>query len=155
MRLRYVMTELGAGLRRNVTMTVAVIVTVWISLVLFGTGLLLRSEVNLLSEYWNDKIVVNVYMCNGQADEGKCSQAITDDQRDRVKEQLNSNPNVSSIEHESQQQAFENYRKQIDDAAAPTLTPEQMQESFKAKLSNPTKGEAVKSAVEGLDGVDV
>ena len=36
MQLRYVASELGTGLKRNVSMTIAVILTIWISLTLVG-----------------------------------------------------------------------------------------------------------------------
>ena len=43
MRAQFVLSEVGIGLRRNLTMTIAVIVTVAISLALFGAGLLIRA----------------------------------------------------------------------------------------------------------------
>ena len=41
MHMRYVASELGTGLRRNVSMTIAVILTIWISLSLVGIGLMM------------------------------------------------------------------------------------------------------------------
>ena len=38
MQLTYVFSELGTGLRRNVSMTIAVIVTIFVSLTLVGLG---------------------------------------------------------------------------------------------------------------------
>ena len=42
MQLTYIFSELSTGLRRNVSMTVAVIVTLTVSLTLVGLGLLLQ-----------------------------------------------------------------------------------------------------------------
>ena len=44
MQLTYVLTELGTGLKRNISMTVAVVVTLFVSLTLVGLGLLLNAQ---------------------------------------------------------------------------------------------------------------
>ena len=56
MRLNYVLQEIGTGLRRNLTMTIAVVVTVAISLSLLGAGLLIRQQANTMKDYWYDKV---------------------------------------------------------------------------------------------------
>ena len=45
MRFRFVLGEVWTGLRRNLTMTIALIVTIAVSLALFGAGLLVRQQV--------------------------------------------------------------------------------------------------------------
>jgi len=40
-QLRYVFSETGTGLRRNVSMTIALVVTIFVSLTLVGMGILL------------------------------------------------------------------------------------------------------------------
>ena len=44
MRARFVLGEVGNGLRRNLTMTIAVVITVGVSLALFGVALLVRAR---------------------------------------------------------------------------------------------------------------
>ena len=44
MQLRYVFSETATGLRRNVSMTVALVVTIFVSLTLVGVGLLLNAQ---------------------------------------------------------------------------------------------------------------
>ena len=44
MRFRHIMSETRAGLRQNLTMTLAVIMTMWVSLSLFGAGLLASQQ---------------------------------------------------------------------------------------------------------------
>ena len=63
MRAGFVFSEVGIGLRRNLTMTFAVIVTVSISLSMLGIGLLTNSQVGVMKDYWYDKIEVSVYLC--------------------------------------------------------------------------------------------
>ena len=47
MRARFILSEVGIGLRRNLTMTFAVVVTVAISLSLLGIGLLSNAQVRV------------------------------------------------------------------------------------------------------------
>ena len=55
MRATFVTSEVGAGLRRNLTMTFAVIITVAVSLALFGVSLLVRAQVSTMQDFWYDK----------------------------------------------------------------------------------------------------
>ncbi|MFD9537453.1 permease-like cell division protein FtsX [Streptomyces sp. NPDC060010] len=64
MRAQFVMSEIGVGLRRNLTMTFAVIISVALSLALFGGSLLMRDQVSAMKGYWYGKVNVTVYLCN-------------------------------------------------------------------------------------------
>ncbi|MEY3098859.1 MAG: hypothetical protein RIS32_650 [Actinomycetota bacterium] len=68
MRAGFILSEVGIGLRRNLTMTFAVVVTVAISLSLLGIGLLSNSQVRVMKDYWYDKIEVSVYLCGSLSD---------------------------------------------------------------------------------------
>jgi cell division transport system permease protein len=63
MRFSFVSKEVGSGLRRNFTMTVALIVSVAVSLSLVGAALLLSSQVDRMKGYWYDKIEVSIFLC--------------------------------------------------------------------------------------------
>ncbi|MDX6368488.1 MAG: cell division transport system permease protein, partial [Nocardioidaceae bacterium] len=45
MRLNYILSDLGIGLKRNLSMTLAVVGTIGGSLALFGSALLAREQV--------------------------------------------------------------------------------------------------------------
>src|SRR6266571_2435023 len=106
MRAQFVMSEIGTGLRRNLTMTIAVVVSVALSLALAGAALLLRDQVNSMKGYWYDKVEVSVYFCN-QTDVSyktpSCNGAkSTQQQVDAVKAQLLKSPLVQQVYFESQ-----------------------------------------------------
>jgi len=61
MRFRHILSETRAGLRQNLTMTLAVIMTMWVSLSLFGAGLLASQQVDLMKGRWYDKIEISVF----------------------------------------------------------------------------------------------
>jgi len=82
MRAGFILSEVGIGLRRNLTMTFAVVVTVAISLSLLGIGLLSNSQVRVMKDYWYDKIEVSVYLCGSLSDSPSCAGGIiTSEQR--------------------------------------------------------------------------
>ena len=60
MRFRHILSETRAGLRQNLTMTLAVIMTMWVSLSLFGAGLLASQQVDLMKGRWYDKIEISI-----------------------------------------------------------------------------------------------
>jgi cell division transport system permease protein len=155
MQIRYAFSELGTGLRRNVTMTVAVIVTVWISLVLFGMGLLVRSEVDLVKGFWYDKVQIAVFLCNDVGSSPQCADgAVSGGQKAEIEQALKTSPEVSKVFHETQDQAYARYREIYKDSAtADIVKPGDLQESFRVSLKNPQEYEGVRSAVEGLPGV--
>jgi cell division transport system permease protein len=82
-RARFVMSEVGTGLRRNLTMTVAVVITVAVSLALFGASLLVRAQVSTMKDFWYDKVEVSIFLCGENSDVPSCSAgAVTQAQRD-------------------------------------------------------------------------
>src|SRR6476646_6171429 len=64
MQLRYVFSETGTGLRRNVSMSIALIVTIFVSLTLVGMGLLLNSQADKAEKFWGSKLQIKVFMGN-------------------------------------------------------------------------------------------
>jgi cell division transport system permease protein len=69
MRAQFIASEIGIGLRRNLTMTIAVVMTVTVSLLFLGLALLIFQQANLSKAFWYDKIELSIYLC------GKDSQA--------------------------------------------------------------------------------
>lgn len=155
MQIRYAFSELGTGLRRNVTMTVAVVVTVWISLVLFGLGLLVRSEVDLVKGFWYDKVQIAVFLCNDVSSAPQCaSGAVNGGQKGDIQQALEGNPEVKRVFHESQNQAFKRYQEIYKDSAtADIVEPKDLQQSYRVSLKDPQQYQGVVSSVQGLPGV--
>src|SRR6187431_115501 len=56
MQLRYVYSELGQGLRRNLTMHLAVILTLVVSLTLVGIGLLFQQQATRAAELFGEEL---------------------------------------------------------------------------------------------------
>lgn len=151
MRFQYVFSEIRTGLRRNLTMTVAVVITVAISIALFGTGLLIRAQSETTKGYWYDKIEISVFMCNAYATGAGCADGqVTDAQRETIKQTLETHPEVAEVFHETQDDAYEHFREQFDDTISESITPDQLAESYRVALKDPEEFDGVVSAVSGL-----
>jgi len=72
MRAQFVFTEVWTGLRRNLTMTVALIVVVAISLSLLGTGLLFVKQVDQTRTYWQGRVQLSIYLCTATSVSPQC-----------------------------------------------------------------------------------
>jgi cell division transport system permease protein len=158
MRAQFVLSEIGVGLRRNLTMTFAVIVSVALSLALFGGSLLMSDQVNQMKGYWYDKVNVSVFLCNKSDAESdpNCSKgAVTEEQKKQIIGDLDKMTTVvQKVTYESQDEAYKHYKEQFGDSPlASSLTPDQMQESYRIKLKNPEQYQVIASAFNGRDGV--
>jgi cell division transport system permease protein len=89
MRFSFVSKEVGSGLRRNFTMTVALIVSVAVSLSLVGAALLLSAQVDRMKGYWYDKIEVSIFLCGNTSVAFTCTGVVTDEQRKNIEVILN------------------------------------------------------------------
>ncbi|MFF6999415.1 permease-like cell division protein FtsX [Streptomyces sp. NPDC008313] len=157
MRAQFVLSEIGVGLRRNLTMTFAVIVSVALSLALFGGSLLMSDQVNTMKGYWYDKVNVSIFLCNksdAKSDPNCAKGAVTSEQKTQIKSDLGKMSVVDKVEYESADEAYKHYKEQFGDSPlASSLTPDQMQESYRIKLKDPEKYQVVATAFDGRDGV--
>lgn len=157
MRAQFVASEVGSGLRRNLTMTLAVIITVAVSLGLFGVSLLLRAQVDTMKDFWYDKVEVSIFLCSKGSDTPSCGgDAVTKDQREQIKADLESlRPLVQDIYYESKAEAYQRFQEQFKNSPiADNVSENALPESFRVKLSDPTNYEVVASAFAGRPGVE-
>jgi cell division transport system permease protein len=155
MRSQVVLTEVRNGLRRNLGLTVAVIITVMVSGLIGGGAWLIRLQVDTMKGYWYDKVEVAVFLC-GTADTGDpCNgQAVTDAQRTQIEADLRSLPQVADVFYESKQEAYQHFMDQFRGTSiADNVPPDALPESFRVKLSDPTQYQVVASAFSNRPGI--
>ncbi|WP_109508365.1 permease-like cell division protein FtsX [Nocardioides speluncae] len=157
MHLRYVFSELGQGLRRNLSMHVAVVLTLFVSLTLVGLGFLLNEQTKEAEDYWGSQLQITVFLCTENDPNVKCVSDVTDAQRDAVLKVVEDNPEVAGHHEESKQEAFDKVKKLLGEdlfeGPNPPATAEAMQETVWIELKDPKEYEGIVSAVIGLDGV--
>ena len=156
MRAGFLFSEVRIGLRRNLTMTFAVMTTVAISLTLLGIGLLANSQVRVMKDYWYDKIEVSVFLCGSLSESASCASGpVTPAQRTSIESDIQALPAVAKVYYESQSQAFVHFQERFKGSAiAQNVTQDQLPESFRVKLKDPTNFAVIQSAFSGRPGVD-
>ena len=154
--MRHTLREAWSGLRRNLSMTLAVIVTMWVSLTLFGGGLLGAQQVELLKGRWYDKIEISVFLCVADSKGGNCDpgQGATDAQKNAIRTTLETNPEVATVYYESKAEVWADFQRVFKDSPVlADMTQDMMQDNFRIKLKNPEQYQGVVAAVSGLPGV--
>ena len=146
MRLRFILSETWLGLTRNVSMLVALILTVMISLGMLGSALLMSKQINTMKDFWFDKIQVSVFL----------TKDVTQPERDAIRTQLEQLPEVKQVFYESQPQACARFKEQFKDVKSLVdNTPcSALPESYRVQLKDAQKYLVVASAVQNMQGVD-
>jgi cell division transport system permease protein len=155
MRFSFVSKEVGSGLRRNFTMTVALIVSVAVSLSLVGAALLMSAQVDRMKGYWYDKIEVSIFLCGNTSVAFTCTGAVTDEQRKNIETVLGTLESVQEVFYESSADAYAQFKEQFAGSAIlANISPDALPESFRVKLDNPENFEKVAGALQSVQGVE-
>jgi cell division transport system permease protein len=157
MRSNFVFQEIWVGLRRNLTMTVALVVVVAISLSLLGTGLLFVKQVDRTRTYWQSQVEISVYLCYKGDINPSCHGAITPAQQQQLTSTLSSMSQVENVSYVSQAEAYTLFKSAMsnEQSLVSTVTANELPPSLEIKLRNPSADyQVVASAVQGRAGVD-
>ena len=137
MRIGFVVNEVVTGLRRNVTMTVAMILTTAISLALVGGGLLVVRTIDRTEQLYSDRVEVQVALtADVSATDTDCSQAVCS----ALRATLENSPLVASVRYESQQQAYERYLQLFKgQSLAEVVRPQSLPATLRVRLDDPER----------------
>lgn len=146
MRLAPIVRDAGTGLRRNLTMTLAVILCSAVSLALLGAGLLLQRQVDITSDALFGRVELNIYL----------SDDVTPDQQQALADRLAADPQVKNFVFETQEQAFERAKQLYADSPGllDGLGPDVAPAAFHAKLVDPHQFAQVADEYRSQPGVD-
>jgi cell division transport system permease protein len=155
MRTQFVMSEVAVGLRRNVTMTIAAIMTVAISLTLLGIALIIREGSNRLEHNLINQIRVSVYLQQECGTPNAPSNCLTPAERTNVQKTLQQLPQVKTVTYISQAEGYKLFKADFPNnpdlvkATPPSAIPE----SFAVELKDPHDYAVINSAVSRAPGV--
>jgi cell division transport system permease protein len=156
-RFQFILSEINIGLRRNVTMTVSVILVTTVSLLLLGVGVLAQKQVSAMKGYWYDRVQVSIFLCGKDSRKTSCAGGeVTDAQRQAIFADLQSPAlakYIAKVEYESKDEAFKHFKDQYPDLAD-NLTAESMPESYRVRLVDPQQYLAVSEQFRNKPGVD-
>jgi cell division transport system permease protein len=159
MRAQFVLQEVWTGLRRNLTMTIALIVVVAISLSLLGTGLLFVKQVDNTRTYWQGKVQLSIYLCTTTSVSPQCRQngPATAAEKAQIESDLRALPQVEQVFYESQAQAYLHFKQDFsrDPSFTNLVSKSEIPDSFQVKLRNAQADfNIVAGTVQGRPGVD-
>lgn len=144
-RLDYAISETLTNVRRNPFISVAAILVMTISLFMFGSVLLLRGAIQRTAELWTGNVEVAIFLADG----------ISSDERNQLRAELESLPEVASVSYESKEAAYKSFLKLF--AANPELTrntsPEALPDSFRVKLKDPEQYGVIRDRFENRPAV--
>ena len=157
MQLRYVFSELGQGLRRNLSMHVAVVLTLFVSLTLVGFGVLLSQQADRAGEQWGNELQITVFLCRDGDDNPACPTEVTSAQQEAIEKVVEENPEVADYYVESKAEAFAKVKELFGpekfEGPNAAASAGDMAKSVWITLENPDEYDGILSAVQGLDGV--
>lgn len=155
MRANFVLSGVAAGIRRNATMTVALVLSTAIALSFVGAAILANTEITRFRNTYEDKLNVQVYLCTNLAYDQQASNndvarrehkptlpptctrnaATTAAQTANVRSMLSKDPRVASFYYISEARALTLGKKQLPDQAQ-YLKLGTFPASFSVKLKN-------------------
>jgi cell division transport system permease protein len=155
MQARFLASEVGSGLRRNLSMAISVVLVTMVSIFLLGLGLLAQRQADTMKGYWYDRIQISIYLCTASSLQPNCEgKAVTAAQRTTLEEQLAALPEVKQVFYESEQEAYDRFKEQFRNSPiAGNVEVGDIPQSLRVQLNDPSKYAVVTSQFEGAPGV--
>ncbi|MET0902166.1 MAG: permease-like cell division protein FtsX [Acidimicrobiales bacterium] len=122
-KLDYVVRETATNLTRNVTLTLASILTVVVSLTLFGSAFMLNQGVNNANDRFKGGIEFIVFL----------QPESTQEQKDSVRADLEANPDVRDVTYVDQDETYEEFKRIFEGQTQliETVSPEVLPPSYR------------------------
>lgn len=145
MRAKYVMSEVFLGLWRNISMTVAMIITMAVSLTMLGAGLLLYNQVDVIEEYYQTSLEVVIYL----------ERDITEELTAQIESDLKSNDLVAQVQFESQKEAWVRFQETFEESPdlVASVDEEVLPAAFRIKMKNIDDADQLIAQFVDRDGV--
>lgn len=136
MRADYFVRETASNLGRNITITIASVMTVAVSLALVGSSLMLRTGVESATRRWQGGIEFVIFM----------NDSVTQPQIDALQRDLDESPEVASIRFVDRRESYEEFKVLFADSPEliDSVGPETFPPSFRVEPVN-KQVEAVES----------
>jgi cell division transport system permease protein len=153
MRASFVFSEVFTGLRRNVTMTIAMIITTAVSLGMLGGGLLIVRTIDKMQVAYMADVEVSIYLTpDVSANDKDCSQ----DPCRSLRQDIQNNPAVQSVIFENRDQAYARFKTIFQDnpILVQAARPDALPASLQIKLKDPSRSGIIAQEYGKRPGVD-
>ncbi|KAA0928367.1 permease-like cell division protein FtsX [Rhodococcus sp. IEGM 1401] len=153
MRASFIFSEVFTGLRRNITMTIAMILTTAISLGLFGGGLLVVQMAGKTQQIFLDRVEVQIFLTDDiSATDPDCAE----DTCATLRSDLESTPSVVSVQYLNREDAVKDATERVfkdQPELAELVSADSFPASFKVRLSDPERFGVINDNFENRPGV--
>ncbi|APT86385.1 MULTISPECIES: permease-like cell division protein FtsX [Corynebacterium] len=143
MHLGYVLREAFKGLGRNLTMTIAMIITTAISVGLVVAGILVTDMTKNTKEIYLERVEVMVQLDEDiSANDPECTTPACAD----LKEELETNSEIDSVEYRNRQASYDRFVELFEDTdpvMVQETSPDALPAAFHVRLKDPTNTEAL------------
>jgi cell division transport system permease protein len=145
MRVKYVLNEVLVGLWRNVTMSIAMIITMSVSLTMLGASVLMYLQVDRMKDFYYGEIEVSIFLVEN----------VTDGHRQAIYQKIEENPLVKASSYETKEQALERFKVLYADSPdfVAAVNVNSLPESYRVKLKNPEDYDQFAKTLEGEQGI--
>lgn len=158
MRAGLILSEAFTGLRRNVSMVISVVLVTFVSLTFVGAAILMQMQIGTMRDFWVGRAQVAVYMCTDISLAPTCTDGdATPEQLDEVRAKLDGgalSPLIREITFLDHEQAYQELLDLVGEDDASVLTPDQVNETFRVTLVDPTQSAVIIEAFTGTAGVE-
>ncbi|MEU8209346.1 permease-like cell division protein FtsX [Micromonospora sp. NPDC049044] len=146
MRVKYVLSEVLVGLWRNVTMSIAMIITMAVSLTMLGASGLMYRQVDDMKVTYYKNIEVSIFL----------KQEVSEQERTDLNAKLDADPLVKEVFYVNKDEAYKKFKVMYQDAPdlVNVVKPDQLPESFRLKLNNPEQYKDIYEQYKNSAGVD-
>ena len=139
MRASYLMSGVATGLRRNASMTIALVLSTGIALFFLGGALLINKEIAKTQTAYKDKINVSIYLCtqtSNQTPGSNCKHAVTDSERQALQTRLQNDPQITGVDYINQDEATSIAKQRLGEKVVDEAGPGAIPSSFTIKLKD-------------------
>ncbi|WNM40994.1 permease-like cell division protein FtsX [Micromonospora halotolerans] len=146
MRMKYVLSEVLVGLWRNVTMTLAMIITMAVSLFMLGGSGLLYQKVGDMKDLYYENVEVSIFLKTD----------VNEQQRTDLETKLKADPLIKEVTYVDKTEAYKRFQQMYADAPdlVNAVKPDQLPESFRLTLNNPEQYKNIYDEYKASEGID-
>jgi cell division transport system permease protein len=178
LRANFVLSGVATGIRRNMTMTIALVLSTAIMLAFAGAAILADREITHFKHNYEGQLNVSIFLCTKPilppAKDAPCQARYTDAEQQAIAQKLAKDPLVASAKFISEKDAIVNARKTYEPKVRSLLTVGDLPASFTVHLRDlrtdyqpfraayvhmpgvggvQNQSQALKTLLDGIDGI--
>lgn len=154
MALKFIASEVGQGLRRNLSMTLAMVITTAVALGMLGAGLLVAMTASASQGKYDYLNEFRVYVDRSiSVEDPDC-----EDRCDSIRDSLEATGGVASVEYKNPDETYEEFVdlfSSTDPVLVESTSPDALGSRFTIILADPTRAEAVAEELREVSGIEV